>query len=50
MERAGSHGPQTGIELAAGLLAQARPLIQGVVLALPGGDAAALDQMLGAQA
>jgi methionine synthase I (cobalamin-dependent)/5,10-methylenetetrahydrofolate reductase len=50
MERAGSRGPQTGIELAAGLLAEARPLIQGVVLALPGGDAAALDQLLGAQA
>jgi homocysteine S-methyltransferase len=47
MERAGSRAAQTGIDLAADLLAQARPLIQGVVLALPGWDPAALDQLLG---
>ena len=50
MERAGQRAARTGVELAAGLLAEARPLVQGVVLALPGGDAAALDEMLGAQA
>jgi methionine synthase / methylenetetrahydrofolate reductase(NADPH) len=48
MERAGSRAAQTGIDLAADLLAQARPLVQGVVLALPGWDPAGLDQLLGA--
>jgi methionine synthase / methylenetetrahydrofolate reductase(NADPH) len=46
MENAGSRAARTGIELAAGLLAQARPLVQGVVLALPGWDPAALDHLL----
>jgi methionine synthase / methylenetetrahydrofolate reductase(NADPH) len=48
MERAGSRAAQTGIELAADLLAQARPLVQGVVLTVPGPDPAALDRLLGA--
>jgi methionine synthase / methylenetetrahydrofolate reductase(NADPH) len=46
MENAGSRAAQTGIELAAGLLAEARPLVQGVVLALAGWDPAALDHLL----
>jgi methionine synthase / methylenetetrahydrofolate reductase(NADPH) len=48
MEQAGRRGAEAGIELAAGLLAEARPLVQGVVLTSPGGDPAALDQLLGA--
>jgi homocysteine S-methyltransferase len=48
MERAGPGAAQAGIELAAALLAEARPLVQGVVLTLPGGDPAAVDQVLGA--
>ena len=50
MERAGARAAQTGIELAADLLAEARPLVQGVVLTFPGGDPAALDRLLGAAA
>jgi methionine synthase I (cobalamin-dependent)/5,10-methylenetetrahydrofolate reductase len=48
MERAGGRGTEAGIELAAGLLAEARPLVQGVVLTVPGDAPAALDQLLGA--
>jgi methionine synthase / methylenetetrahydrofolate reductase(NADPH) len=48
MEQAGRRGAEAGIDLAAGLLAEARPLVQGVVLTIPGGDPAALDQLLGA--
>jgi methionine synthase / methylenetetrahydrofolate reductase(NADPH) len=48
MERAGRRGAEAGIELAADLLAEARPLVQGVVLTIPGGDPAALDHLLGA--
>jgi hypothetical protein len=48
MERAGDRGAEAGIELAAGLLAQARPLVRGVVLTVPGDAPAALDQLLGA--
>ncbi len=50
MERAGPRAAQTGIELAAGLLAEARPLVRGVVLTVPGGSPAILDHMLGAPA
>src|SRR5215469_10526051 len=50
MERAGSRAAQTGIELAAGLLAEARPLVRGVVLTVPGSDPAVLDQLLGGPA
>jgi methionine synthase / methylenetetrahydrofolate reductase(NADPH) len=50
MEQAGSRAAETGIQLAADLLAQARPLVQGVVLALPGWDPGALDQLLGTPA
>ncbi len=50
MERAGSRAARTGIELAADLLAEARPLVQGVVLTFPGGDPGALDHLLGAVA
>jgi methionine synthase / methylenetetrahydrofolate reductase(NADPH) len=49
MERAGSRAAQTGIELAADLLAEARPLVRGVVLTVPG-DPVALDHLLGARA
>jgi len=48
MERAGGRGAEAGLELAAGLLAEARPLVQGVVLTIPGDAPAALDRMLGA--
>ncbi len=50
MEQAGPHAARTGIELAAGLLAEARPLVQGAVLTLPGTDLAALDVLLAALA
>jgi homocysteine S-methyltransferase len=48
IQQAGPRAAQAGIELAAALLAEARPLVQGVVLTFPGGDPAALDQVLGA--
>jgi methionine synthase I (cobalamin-dependent)/5,10-methylenetetrahydrofolate reductase len=50
MERAGSRSAQTGLELAADLFAEARPLVQGVVLTLRGWEPSALDQLLGAPA
>jgi homocysteine S-methyltransferase len=50
MERAGGAGPAaarvTGLRLAADLLAEARPLVDGVVLRTPDGDAAALEPLL----
>jgi homocysteine S-methyltransferase len=48
MERAGPDQERTGLELAASLLAQARPLVRGAVLTLPGAGPAALDLLLGA--
>jgi methionine synthase I (cobalamin-dependent)/5,10-methylenetetrahydrofolate reductase len=50
MERAGPRAAQTGIELAADLFVEARPLVQGVVLTFPGWDPAALGHLLGAPA
>jgi len=50
MERAGPRAAQTGIELAADLFAEARPLVQGVVLTFPGWDPAALDHLIGTSA
>jgi homocysteine S-methyltransferase len=50
MERAGPRAAQTGIELAADLFTEARPLVQGVVLTFPGWDPAALDHLVGASA
>src|SRR6266516_3534120 len=50
MERAGAAGPAaarvTGLRLAADLLAEARPLVDGVVLRTPDGDVAALGPLL----
>jgi homocysteine S-methyltransferase len=47
MERAGPAGARvTGLRLAADLLAQARPLVDGVVLRVPDGDVAALGPLL----
>jgi methionine synthase I (cobalamin-dependent)/5,10-methylenetetrahydrofolate reductase len=47
MERAGRSGARAvGLELAAALLAKARPLVGGVVLAAPGDDPAALAPLL----
>jgi len=48
MERAGGRSAEAGLELAAGLLEEARPLVQGVVLTVPGDSPAALDRLLGA--
>jgi methionine synthase / methylenetetrahydrofolate reductase(NADPH) len=48
MERAGSRAAETGVELAADLFAEARPLVQGVVLSFHGWEPAALDRLLGA--
>lgn len=46
MERAGRSGRAVGLELAAALLAKARPLVGGVVLTAPGDDPAALGPLL----
>jgi homocysteine S-methyltransferase len=47
MERAGRAAARaTGLRLAADLLAEARPLVDGVVLTAPDGDAAALGPLL----
>jgi homocysteine S-methyltransferase len=47
MERAGrSGGRAVGLELAANLLAKARPLVSGVILAAPGDEPAALAPLL----
>ncbi len=49
MERAGPAAARaTGLRLAADLLAQARPLVDGVVLTTPEGDVAALGPLLAA--
>ncbi|HEY2507697.1 MAG TPA: bifunctional homocysteine S-methyltransferase/methylenetetrahydrofolate reductase [Streptosporangiaceae bacterium] len=48
MEQAGPRAAQIGVELAADLLAEARPLVQGAVLGLPANDADGLDLLLGA--
>jgi methionine synthase I (cobalamin-dependent)/5,10-methylenetetrahydrofolate reductase len=49
MERAGrSGGRAVGLELAASLLAKARPLVSGVILTAPGDDPAALAPLLDA--
>ena len=49
MERAGrSGGRAVGLELAANLLAKARPLVGGVILTAPGDDPAALAPLLDA--
>ena len=49
MERAGrSGGRAVGLELAANLLAKARPLVSGVILTPPGDDPAALAPLLDA--
>jgi methionine synthase I (cobalamin-dependent)/5,10-methylenetetrahydrofolate reductase len=50
MEMAGPHPERTGIKMAADLLAEARPLVHGVVLTLPATEAAGLDLLLGATA
>jgi homocysteine S-methyltransferase len=50
MEQAGPHAARTGIEMAACLLAEARPVVQGAVLTLPSIDVAALDLLLAALA
>jgi homocysteine S-methyltransferase len=50
MERAGPQAAETGMELAAELFAEARPLVQGVVLTFPGWDPAGLDHLLGSLA
>ena len=49
LERAGRGGGRAaGLELAADLLAKARPLVSGVILAAPGDDPAALAPLLDA--
>ena len=50
MELAGPRAAETGMELAADLFAEARPLVQGVVLTFPGWDPASLDHLLGSRA
>jgi hypothetical protein len=47
MERAGrSGGRAVGLELAAAVLAKARPLVSGVILAASGDDPSALEPLL----
>jgi len=48
LEQAGPSAARIGVEMAAELAAEASPLVQGAVLALPAHDAAALDVLLGA--
>ncbi len=50
LELAGPAAAQAGLEMAAHLLAEARPLVQGTVLALPRTQHAALDSLLRAMA
>jgi methionine synthase / methylenetetrahydrofolate reductase(NADPH) len=50
LELAGPAAAQAGLEMAADLLAEARPLVQGTVLALPRTQHAALDSLLRAMA
>jgi methionine synthase / methylenetetrahydrofolate reductase(NADPH) len=48
MERAGGSAERTGLDLAAELLAAARPVLAGAVLTLPGSDDSAVDLLLSA--
>jgi homocysteine S-methyltransferase len=48
LEQAGPQAGQTGVEMAAALLAEAAPLVQGAVLGLPADDPAAVDALLAA--
>jgi homocysteine S-methyltransferase len=48
LEQAGSQAARTGVEMAAALLAEASPLVQGAVLGLPADDPAAVDILLSA--
>ncbi len=48
MERAGRHEARTGMELAADLLASARPMLHGAVLTLPPADDVGFDLLLSA--
>jgi methionine synthase / methylenetetrahydrofolate reductase(NADPH) len=48
LEQAGPHAAQVGVEMAAALLAEAAPLVQGAVLAPPADDPVGLDMLLGA--
>jgi hypothetical protein len=46
LEQAGPHAAQVGIDMAAALLAEAVPLVQGAVLGLPPDDASVVDVLL----
>jgi len=48
LEQAGPHAARTGVEMAAQLLAEASPFVQGAVLALPPDEPAAVDVLLSA--
>jgi hypothetical protein len=48
LEQAGPHAARVGVDMAAALLAEAGPLVQGAVLGLPTDDPAGLDTLLGA--
>jgi methionine synthase / methylenetetrahydrofolate reductase(NADPH) len=48
LEQAGPHAARVGVEMAAALLAEAGPLVQGAVLGLPADDPVGLDMLLGA--
>jgi len=48
LEQAGPHAGRTGVEMAAALLTEAGPLVQGAVLGLPADDPAAVDVLLSA--
>jgi methionine synthase / methylenetetrahydrofolate reductase(NADPH) len=48
LEQAGPNAGRTGVEMAAALLAEAGPLVQGAVLGLPADDPASVDLLLSA--
>jgi methionine synthase / methylenetetrahydrofolate reductase(NADPH) len=48
LEQAGPHAARVGVDMAAALLAEAGPLVQGAVLGLPADDPAAVDVLLSA--
>jgi methionine synthase / methylenetetrahydrofolate reductase(NADPH) len=48
LEQAGSRAARVGVEMAAALLAEAAPHVQGAVLGLPTDDPVGLDMLLGA--
>jgi methionine synthase I (cobalamin-dependent)/5,10-methylenetetrahydrofolate reductase len=48
LEQAGPHAGRTGVEMAAALLAEAGPLVQGAVLGLPADDPVGTDLLLAA--